>query len=78
MQEIEFLKPTTVSILSERRSLAPNGMAGGGDGQRGLNLVTFADSGRTVSLGGNCTIDLQPGDRIRVETPGGGGWGKAE
>ena len=64
-----------MSILSERRAFMPYGMAGGEPGQRGLNLVRFAADNRTISLGGKNTICVQPGDRLLIHSPGGGGYG---
>ena len=75
IREIEFLVPMNVAILSERRVFPPYGLNGGEPGLRGLNLAILRD-GRIVSLGGKNEIKLQPGDRIRIETPGGGGYGK--
>lgn len=76
-REIEFLRPLTASILSERRSLAPFGLLGGRPGARGVNLWQRSE-GTTVSLGGKATIQAQGGDRIRILTPGGGGYGPPE
>ena len=73
-REIRFLAPATVTILSERRVFAPWGAAGGGPGACGRNLLRRA-SGETVDLGGKCQIAVEPGDSIRIETPGGGGHG---
>lgn len=61
------MQPLTVSILSERRSFQPYGMAGGEGGQRGLNLL-FIRGGeggeyRVVSLGGKNTVSVSRGDR---------------
>ncbi len=75
VREIEFLATLNVAILSERRVYAPYGMAGGEPGARGRNLFIRAD-GRVVNLGGKNEIEAKPGDRIRIETPGGGGWGE--
>ncbi len=79
VREIEFRKQQTVSILSERRSLAPKGLVGGGDGARGQNLASLRDDVtggmRNVSLGGKNSIDLKPGESITIITPGGGGFG---
>lgn len=72
---LEFRRPLTVSILSERRALQPYGMSGGQPAQRGVNLLTFAADGRTVSLGGKSTVTVAAGDRLTILTPGGGGWG---
>ncbi|KAL6786052.1 hypothetical protein ACKKBG_A01200 [Auxenochlorella protothecoides x Auxenochlorella symbiontica] len=76
-REIEFLRPLTASILSERRALAPFGILGGRPGARGVNLWQRRD-GTTVSLGGKATVQAQGGDRIRLLTPGGGGYGPPE
>ncbi len=75
VREIEFLAPLNVAILSERRVFAPYGLKSGGGGARGRNTFIRAD-GRTINLGGKNEILAGPGDRLRVETPGGGGWGK--
>jgi 5-oxoprolinase (ATP-hydrolysing) len=53
-------------------------MAGGGPGERGLNLVRFARDGRTINLGGKNTITVGPGDRLLIHSPGGGGYGAAD
>ncbi len=70
-----FLEPVTVSLLSERRVLSPWGLAGGAAGARGRNAVVHAD-GRVEELPGRATLQMQPGERLRVETPGGGGFGR--
>jgi 5-oxoprolinase (ATP-hydrolysing) len=69
-REFELLAPMRVSILSERRSRPPFGILGGQSGALGRNL----HNGRDV--GGKASFEAQAGDRIRVETPGGGGYGK--
>eukprot|EP01132_Coremiostelium_polycephalum_P001228 gene1228-1551_t len=74
VREIEFLKNFTVSILSERRSYEPKGLMGGGNAKCGINLVIKKD-GRIVNIGAKNSIDLEAGDRIRILTPGGGGFG---
>ncbi|KAK8038210.1 5-oxoprolinase [Apiospora phragmitis] len=79
VRDIEFRMPLQVSILSERRVIAPYGMAGGEEGKRGLNLWIRKDptdgTTRTISLGGKATTMMNAGDRIIVMTPGGGGYG---
>lgn len=78
IRDIEFRRPVQVSILSERRVIAPYGMAGGEKGQRGVNLwIRKYEDGitRTISLGGKATTPMSAGDRIVVMTPGGGGYG---
>jgi len=77
VREIEFLKPTDVAILSERRVIPPYGLEGGEPGQRGLNLW-IQNNGRVVNLGGKNGVHMEAGDRIRIETPGGGGYGPPE
>jgi 5-oxoprolinase (ATP-hydrolysing) len=71
VREIEFLRPMRISILSERRERAPFGLAGGAPGARGRNLHNGHE------LGGKVTLDVAAGDRVRIETPGGGGFGSA-
>jgi 5-oxoprolinase (ATP-hydrolysing) len=72
----EFLAPVTVSLLTERRTVAPWGAAGGGAGAPGRNAVERRD-GRVEPLPGKATAALEVGDRLRIETPGGGGYGTA-
>ncbi|RUM35406.1 MAG: 5-oxoprolinase [Desulfobulbus sp.] len=74
VREVEFLAPLQVAILSERRVFAPYGLAGGEPGKRGENLF-FTRDGRVLNLGGKNEISARPGDRIRILTPGGGGYG---
>lgn len=61
--------PCTVTLLTERRRHAPKGAAGGGDGAVGRNLLNGAP------IPAKCRMELQPGDVVTIETPGGGGWG---
>lgn len=77
VREIEFLTPLQVSILSERRVYPPYGLKGGQSGACGENTLIRAD-GSTLRLGGKDTAAMQPGDRIRILTPGGGGWRKTD
>jgi 5-oxoprolinase (ATP-hydrolysing) len=75
-REIEFLETLSLSILSERRgSYRPYGVAGGGAGATGQNLLTKAATGEVIDLGGKASIHVQPGDIVTIHTPGGGGWG---
>ncbi len=75
VREIRFLKPATVSILSERRVYAPYGLSGGCAGKKGVNLLKKA-TGETSVLGHRCLLSLRAGDSIIIETPGGGGYGE--
>ncbi|KAJ1536905.1 hypothetical protein HK096_006595 [Nowakowskiella sp. JEL0078] len=74
IRELEFLETIDVSILSERRVFQPYGLEGGQPGQTGRNILVRAD-GREVSFGGKNATVVKKGDVIRIETPGGGGWG---
>ena len=69
VREIRVLEPCRLSLLTQRRMLAPRGARGGGDGLSGRNLL----NGR--ELPAFASVDLQAGDLLRIETPGGGGWG---
>ncbi|PCJ39527.1 MAG: 5-oxoprolinase [SAR86 cluster bacterium] len=66
----EFLEPTQVSILSERRAHPPWGLAEGKDGSPGLNLLD------QQALPAKCSFLTKAGQRLSIQTPGGGGWGK--
>jgi N-methylhydantoinase B len=77
VREYEILSPATVTMLSERRAVAPWGMAGGADGAAGRNLLHHSD-GTQEELPSKFSRRVVPGDRLRVETPGGGGWGRGE
>lgn len=75
-RDVEFRIPLSASILSERRSLAPYGMKGGKEGLRGRNSWVSKATGMTSSIGGKASVDVEPGDRVIIETPGGGGYGE--
>jgi 5-oxoprolinase (ATP-hydrolysing) len=75
-RRIRFREAMTSAILSGHRRVPPYGMAGGEPGAVGRNYVLRAD-GSTVPLGGTAKIDMNPGDVFVIETPGGGGFGKA-
>jgi N-methylhydantoinase B len=77
IREIEALVDCTLTLQTERREHAPWGLEGGEDGAPGRNLLIRAD-GSEEQLGSKGTWELRQGDRIRVETPGGGGWGTPE
>jgi N-methylhydantoinase B len=69
LRELRALEPCRLSILSERRRRAPRGRRGGGDGAPGRNLVNG------VEVSAKTTCELDEGDVVRIETPGGGGQG---
>jgi N-methylhydantoinase B len=70
VRELELLADAHFTLLTERRRHAPWGLAGGGDGQPGRNLLNGEP------LPAKCEGPLSPGDRLRIETPGGGGYGE--
>jgi N-methylhydantoinase B len=76
VRSYEFLVDARVTLMTERRRLAPWGANGGGDGERGRNSVVRAD-GREEALAGKGPLRVIAGDILRIETPGGGGWGAA-
>ncbi|ORY81529.1 5-oxoprolinase [Protomyces lactucae-debilis] len=76
IREIEFRIPVQVSILSERRVFQPYGLNGGEPGAVGKNTWIQGNTGRHIYLGGKNSVAMEAGDRIRIETPGAGGWGK--
>lgn len=69
VREIEALAPMHFTLITERRRHAPKGRDGGEDGAPGRNLLNGAP------LAPKCSGDLASGDRLRIETPGGGGHG---
>ncbi|MFQ6108225.1 MAG: hydantoinase B/oxoprolinase family protein [Candidatus Aminicenantales bacterium] len=73
IREYEFLVPTQVTILSERRRFAPYGLSGGESGRKGTNILF--SKGKKRLLGSKVNIQVHPGDVLRIETPGGGGYG---
>ena len=73
VREIETLVPARMSLLCDRRKRGPYGLFGGKDGAAGVNEIISAKRYRVASKGSH---ELKAGDRIRIETPGGGGWGK--
>ena len=75
VRDVEFLAPLNAAILSERRVYAPYGLNGGKNGKKGKNLF-IEKNGRITDLGGKNEIKAETGDRIRILTPGGGGFGK--
>ena len=75
VRELEFLAPLSVSLLTSRRLTAPYGAAGGNSGQPGCNLLRRAGEADFINLPSAGTLEVHPGDVLRLETPGGGGWG---
>ncbi len=76
LREYLFGDNATVSLVTERRRFRPWGLAGGEAGAAGRNTLIRAD-GSERDLGARAQVDVGPGDRVRIESPGGGGWGPA-
>ena len=75
MREFEFLEPLTVSLLTQHRVNPPFGMNGGDDGKCGGQRLIRPDNS-FVLLPSSKTFDVETGDRLVIETPGGGGFGR--
>jgi N-methylhydantoinase B len=73
VREIEVLTDVELTLLGERRRRGPYGLAGGAAGKPGRDLLVHAGKARRLAAKAN--VSLRAGDRLRVETPGGGGWG---
>jgi N-methylhydantoinase B len=69
VREFEALAPMEATLLTERRRHPPSGAAGGSDGAPGANLLNGKE------LPSKTTFRCAAGDVLRIETPGGGGWG---
>jgi 5-oxoprolinase (ATP-hydrolysing) len=74
IRRIQFREAMTASILSSHRRIPPHGMAGGEPGQVGHNWIERAN-GNDEILAGTATVEMQAGDVLVIETPGGGGYG---
>jgi N-methylhydantoinase B/oxoprolinase/acetone carboxylase alpha subunit len=75
-RDLQMLEDVTVSLITERRTSRPWGMAGGGPGATGENwLLPQGDEARAERLPDKCTVRLRAGDVLRMLTPGGGGYG---
>ncbi len=74
-RRIEFLRPLAVSVLTQRRGeYQPFGLHGGDDGSSGSNVILRRD-GQEEVLGSSAQTTVDPGDQLRIQTPGGGGYG---
>lgn len=69
-----FLAPANVTINSDRRNIPPYGLQGGKPGKRGRN--TIVRDGEEIDIASKDSLQVNPGDLLIIETPGGGGWGK--
>jgi N-methylhydantoinase B/oxoprolinase/acetone carboxylase alpha subunit len=76
IREFEFLTPADVTILADRRSRGPYGLAGGAAGAPGKN--TLLKGKRAILIPGKARFEVEAGDVLRIESPGGGGYGKPD
>ncbi|HET9365534.1 MAG TPA: hydantoinase B/oxoprolinase family protein, partial [Candidatus Angelobacter sp.] len=76
VREIELLADSEVTLLADRRSRGPYGLQGGADGAPGKTEIIHHD-GTHESLPGKASVRVKKGTRVRIESPGGGGWGEA-
>ncbi len=76
IREIETLAAAHMSLLADRRKNAPYGLHGGEEGKPGSAAII--SDGKTRKIGSKGSWELKAGDRVRIETPGGGGWGKSQ
>lgn len=74
VREVELLADSQVTLLADRRSRGPYGLNGGADGAAGRTEIIQSDGSREL-LPGKTSVHLKKGERIRIESPGGGGWG---
>lgn len=75
VREYEFLDTATITINSERRNLSPYGLHGGDEGVKGRNRLNRKGKKHTA-IAGKYSTQVNQGDKVTIETPGGGGWGK--
>lgn len=77
IRELMFLQPVEMTILSQHRKEMPYGLQGGQPGKAGQQILIRKNGGQET-LHGVDSRSLQAGDRVIIETPGGGGWGKGD
>jgi N-methylhydantoinase B len=75
---VELLSDCDLTLLADRRRFAPWGLGGGEAGKTGRASLSEAGSQDSRELPGKCSVRAKAGSVLRVETPGGGGWGRGE
>jgi N-methylhydantoinase B len=75
VREVELLSDAEVTLLADRRTRGPYGLQGASDGAAGRTEIIRPDGSRE-QLPGKCSVRLKKGERVKIESPGGGGWGK--
>jgi N-methylhydantoinase B len=76
VRELELLADAQVTLLAERRKFRPYGLQGGGEGLPGRASICHAGGSDETDLPGKCSRSVSKGETLRIETPGGGGWGE--
>jgi len=76
IREMEFIQPVSLSVLTQHRVEAPYGLQGGQNGKKGEQYL-IRNNGSTVKLHSIDGVEIRPGDRFIIKTPGGGGWGQS-
>jgi len=76
VKELLFKEEVELTLISERRVYRPYGLNGGSPGERGRNIL-IDENGNEMEFPSKFTLKIKPGQRLRIETPGGGGWGKS-
>jgi N-methylhydantoinase B/oxoprolinase/acetone carboxylase alpha subunit len=76
-RELRFLEPAEITLLSDRRARGPWGLAGGDAGAPGRNTLIDGATGEEKVLAAKTRFEIRSGDILRIESPGGGGWGSA-
>jgi N-methylhydantoinase B len=76
IREVEMLTSAHLTLLAERRRFRPYGLQGGEAGAAGAASLVNVDRATETNLPGKCSLQLNAGQAVRIETPGGGGWGK--
>lgn len=76
IRELEVLTESQLTLLTERRRFPPYGLAGGQAGKTGMNILIR--DGQVVRLPGKGNFELKKNDILRIETPGGGGFGSPD
>jgi N-methylhydantoinase B len=72
-----LLADSEVTLLADRRSRGPYGLQGGAEGAAGRTEVIH-QNGTGETLPGKTSVRLKKGDKVRIESPGGGGWGRSK
>jgi N-methylhydantoinase B/oxoprolinase/acetone carboxylase alpha subunit len=76
VKEVEFLEAATISIVGDRRRTGPPGANGGESGDAARDELV-SSNGTTTRLPAPAQVSVRAGERVRISTPGGGGWGAA-